>query len=69
VTGSTGFVGAFIVRELLKQGIVVHCLARAPIIHIAVGDSTQPLFGIDELLFEVLGETIDVTCHSAGLVD
>ncbi|KAG8416391.1 hypothetical protein J3458_006981 [Metarhizium acridum] len=29
VTGSTGFVGAFLVRELLERGIDVHCLIRA----------------------------------------
>ncbi|KAL6863280.1 putative PKS/NRPS-like protein biosynthetic cluster [Amphichorda felina] len=29
VTGATGFVGAFIVHDLLKLGIHVHCLVRA----------------------------------------
>ena len=29
VTGPTGFVGAFMVHELLKRGIVVYCLVRA----------------------------------------
>ncbi|KAK5989564.1 PKS-NRPS hybrid synthetase swnK [Cladobotryum mycophilum] len=29
VTGSTGFVGAFMVHELLKRGIAVYCLVRA----------------------------------------
>ncbi|GAW19803.1 hypothetical protein ANO14919_092940 [Xylariales sp. No.14919] len=29
VTGSTGFVGAFMVHELLKRGITVYCLVRA----------------------------------------
>ena len=29
VTGATGFVGAFMVNEFLKRGIVVYCLVRA----------------------------------------
>ena len=29
LTGATGFVGAFILSELLKQGITTHCLVRA----------------------------------------
>ncbi|KAI0602189.1 hypothetical protein F4775DRAFT_227770 [Biscogniauxia sp. FL1348] len=29
LTGATGFVGAFILCELLKQGITTHCLVRA----------------------------------------
>ncbi|KAI0006354.1 hypothetical protein F4779DRAFT_620711 [Xylariaceae sp. FL0662B] len=29
LTGATGFVGAFILYELLKQGITTHCLVRA----------------------------------------
>jgi thioester reductase-like protein len=29
LTGATGFVGAFILHELLKQGISTHCLVRA----------------------------------------
>lgn len=29
VTGTTGFVGAFIVHQLLDQGIVTHCVVRA----------------------------------------
>lgn len=29
VTGATGFVGAFIARELLELGVAVHCLVRA----------------------------------------
>jgi len=29
LTGATGFVGVFILYELLKQGITTHCLVRA----------------------------------------
>jgi amino acid adenylation domain-containing protein/thioester reductase-like protein len=29
LTGATGFVGAFILHELLKQGITTHCIVRA----------------------------------------
>lgn len=94
VTGSTGFVGAFIVHELLKQGVAVYCLVRAdsanrarqrmtdtldwyglwdaqfaPILHIVVGDITQPLLGMDEQLFDKLADTVDAICHSGALVD
>ncbi|WP_212528049.1 polyketide synthase [Actinospica durhamensis] len=30
LTGATGFVGAFLLRELLEAGISAHCLVRAP---------------------------------------
>lgn len=33
LTGATGFVGAFISHELLKQGITTHCLVRAHSVH------------------------------------
>ncbi len=28
LTGATGFLGAFLLRDLLRQGLVVHCLVR-----------------------------------------
>lgn len=30
LTGATGFLGAFLLRELLAHGLTVHCLVRAP---------------------------------------
>jgi thioester reductase-like protein len=30
LTGATGFLGAFLLSELLARGLVVHCLVRAP---------------------------------------
>ncbi|KAH8172608.1 AMP-binding enzyme domain-containing protein [Sarocladium implicatum] len=30
LTGATGFVGAFILHQLIQQGMKVHCLVRAP---------------------------------------
>ncbi|KAK0391532.1 hypothetical protein NLU13_1032 [Sarocladium strictum] len=40
LTGATGFVGAFILQALVKQGIVVHCLVRAS----SVAEATRRLF-------------------------
>ncbi|MFF4227931.1 thioester reductase domain-containing protein [Streptomyces sp. NPDC001820] len=30
LTGATGFLGAFLLKELLARGLVVHCLVRSP---------------------------------------
>jgi thioester reductase-like protein len=35
LTGATGFVGAYLVRELLDRGLTVYCLVRAPSTDIA----------------------------------
>lgn len=39
LTGATGFVGAFILKELVKEGIVTYCLVRAS----SIGEATQRL--------------------------
>ncbi|KAB5518053.1 polyketide synthase [Coniochaeta sp. 2T2.1] len=41
LTGATGFVGAFILHELLKQGIATHCLVRAH----SIDEAHQRLLG------------------------
>ncbi|MFI9509721.1 amino acid adenylation domain-containing protein [Nocardia sp. NPDC052566] len=94
VTGATGFVGAFLLHELLASGIVTYSLVRAenagaamqrlvtalagyglwqpeyePLLNPVVGDLTQPLFGLDEELFDQLADRVDAICHSGALVD
>ncbi|MGH3375173.1 MAG: amino acid adenylation domain-containing protein [Actinoallomurus sp.] len=94
VTGATGFVGAFLLHELLESEIVAYCLVRAddndhamrrlvtaldgyglwkpdyaPLLNPVVGDLTQPLFGLDEEIFDQLADRVDAICHSGALVD
>lgn len=94
VTGATGFVGAFLLHELLKSDVIAHCLVRAddadqamqrlvttldsyglwkqdyaPLLNPVVGDLTQPLFGLDEEIFNQLADQVDAICHCGALVD
>ncbi|KAJ2975482.1 hypothetical protein NUW58_g8343 [Xylaria curta] len=94
VTGSTGFVGAFMIHEFLKRGITVYCLVRAdglnqaqermiealnhyslwkpeyePLLNPVVGNLSQPLLGLDEVVFEDLASRVDAILHSGALVD
>ncbi|KAI2623012.1 polyketide synthase [Hypomontagnella submonticulosa] len=94
VTGSTGFVGAFMVHEFFRRGIAVYCLVRAsspkkaqeriikklreyclwkseyePLLNSVVGDLTQPLLGVGEIVFDDLANRVDAILHSGALVD
>ncbi|KAI1485001.1 KR domain-containing protein [Biscogniauxia mediterranea] len=67
LTGATGFVGAFIMCEVLKQGITTHCLLF--VADQAGGDMAQPLLGLTKELFDDLADRVDTICHSGALVD
>lgn len=94
VTGSTGFVGAFMVHEFLRRSIAVYCLVRADsfnqaqkrmintleqyslwkpeyerLLNPVVGDLSQPLLGLCEVVFDELANRIDAILHSGALVD
>lgn len=94
ITGATGFVGAFILKELLSQGIACHCLVRASssdaaakrlkdtlkgyglwspefdhLLYPVMGDMSAPLFGLNGEAFDRLAHSVDMICHSSGLVD
>jgi dihydroflavonol-4-reductase len=58
VTGATGFIGASLVRELLKEGCLVKALVRP-------GSSRKNLAGLDVELFE--GDLLDKASLERGL--
>ena len=94
VTGSTGFVGAFMVHEFLRRGIAVYCLVRAgslnqaqermiktlkqyglwkpeyePRLNSVVGNLSQPLLGLREVVFDDLANRVDAILHSGALIN
>ncbi|KAF3020741.1 hypothetical protein E8E15_003169 [Penicillium rubens] len=82
IAGATGFVGAFILRELFELGIVgkqrlVESLASydiwkpdyASLLNPVVGDAAKPLFGLANAAFDELANCVDAICHSGALVD
>ncbi|ROW09052.1 hypothetical protein VMCG_02784 [Cytospora schulzeri] len=71
VTGATGYVGAFIVRELLDLGIAMHCLATTvsrglAMTHIVVGDMSEPILGLSQDAFDRVVDSIVTICHHSG---
>jgi nonribosomal peptide synthetase DhbF len=72
VTGATGFLGARVVRELVREGREVHCLVRgreAPQgTHAHHGDVSQPRFGLGREEWDRLREQVSSVYHLAACV-
>lgn len=76
VTGGTGYLGAHIVRALLKAGHAVRLLAAPGEVHAAVLDQLRPLGELtviagdirDDALLENLLEGSEALVHAAGVV-
>ncbi|TSE02156.1 NAD-dependent epimerase/dehydratase family protein [Skermania sp. ID1734] len=85
VTGATGFIGRFLVPELLRRGEDVHVLVRAgserklanraaqwgspELVHPVVGDLAQPALGIDREWIDEHRGRIDRMFHLAAIYD
>lgn len=84
VTGGTGFVGSFLIRDLLKDGHNVYMLVRdvekadkvmtdlgvfnRHRLHMLVGDISKPNLGLSEIVVRGLSTILDVVYHSAATV-
>ncbi|KAI1637423.1 hypothetical protein F4809DRAFT_640478 [Biscogniauxia mediterranea] len=74
LTGAAGFVGAFILYELLKQVSSLENYGLwessfSSLIKPVVGDMAQHLLGLTEKVFDGLADQVDAICHSGALVD
>ncbi len=71
VTGATGFVGSFVVDELLKQGAEVAYIARASSNHRWMKDKPVQLYEgslFDPRSLQKAVESVDIIVHVAGQI-
>jgi NADH dehydrogenase len=72
LTGATGFVGAYILRELLAQGHTARCLLRDPKAALAIGDQTVDRVKGDVTQPKSFAGTMrgcDAVIHLVGIID
>ncbi len=85
LTGATGFLGGYLLRELLQRTKAdIYCLVRADNIaaaeqrlgklmserlRVLCGDLTQPRFGLDEHVWKTLSAEVDAVYHCAANVN
>eukprot|EP01080_Neovahlkampfia_damariscottae_P008061 gene8061-12523_t len=83
LTGSTGFLGEFLLNELINEGFSVHCLIRKnkrsetfvkkytnyKNVHFVFGDLGQKKMGLDSEIYENLTKTISKIYHCGAFVN
>lgn len=74
VTGGTGFLGAYIIRELVEKGYAVRAIRRSPILPVfiapAIGQQVEWVSGdiLDVTGLEEVMEGVDAVIHAAAKV-
>ncbi len=71
LTGASGFVGAYILRELLKQGHTARCLLRDPSVELAATDGVEKVKGdvTNPKSLTGLLRGCDAVIHLVGIID